>query len=98
MQKQMNGDKTRPLSITYDYRSPDSNQGVQLHSERQMKEEANVQAIFILWVAFAVLLPFDAALAQATNPTTVQKIALAAVGPMFGVSQTSTRTARWRDR
>ena len=44
-----------------------------------MKEEANVQARSILWVAFAVLLPFDAASAQATNPTTVQKIALAAV-------------------
>ena len=44
-----------------------------------MKEEANVQARSILWAAFAVLLPFEAALAQATNPTTVQKIALAAV-------------------
>ena len=44
-----------------------------------MKEEANVQARSILWAAFAVLLPFEAALAQATNPTTVQKTALAAV-------------------
>ena len=44
-----------------------------------MKEEANVQARSILWAAFAVLLPFEAALAQATNPTTVQKITLAAV-------------------
>ena len=43
-----------------------------------MKEEANVQARSILWAAFAVLLPFEAALAQATNPTTVQKTALAA--------------------
>ena len=44
-----------------------------------MKERANVLARSILWAAFAVLLPFEAALAQATNPTTVQKIALAAV-------------------
>ena len=43
-----------------------------------MKEEANVQARSILWAAFVVLLPFEAALAQAINPTTVQKIALAA--------------------
>ena len=72
--------KTQPLSITYDYRSPDQvrDQGVQLQSERQLKEEANVQARSILWAAFAVLLPFEAALAQATNPTTVQKTALAA--------------------
>ena len=33
----------------------------------------------ILLAAFAVLLPFEAALAQAINPVTVQKIALAAV-------------------
>ena len=43
-----------------------------------MKEEANMQARSILWAAFVVLLPFEAALAQAINPTTVQKIALAA--------------------
>ena len=42
-------------------------------------KEANMQARSILWAAFAVLLPFEAALAQAINPTTVQKIALAAV-------------------
>ena len=72
--------KTQPLSITYDYRSPDQvrDQGVQLQSKRQMKEEANVQARSILWAAFAVLLPFEPALAQAINPTTVQKVALAA--------------------
>ena len=33
----------------------------------------------ILWAAFAVLLPFEPALAQAINPTVVQKVALAAV-------------------
>jgi len=55
-------DKTRPSSITYDYRSPNQvrDQGVQLQSKRQMKEEANVQARSILWAAFAVLLPFEA--------------------------------------
>ena len=74
-------DKTRPSSITYDYLSPDHvrDQGVQLQLERQMKEEANVQARSILWAAFAVLLPFEPALAQAINPTVVQKVALAAV-------------------
>jgi len=44
-----------------------------------MKVVANVQARLILWAAFAVLLPFETASAQAINPTTVQKIALAAV-------------------
>ena len=44
-----------------------------------MKEEANVLARSILWAAFAVLLPFEAAVAQASNPTTAQKAALAAV-------------------
>jgi hypothetical protein len=59
-------DKTRPSLITYDHRSPDEvrDQGAQLEPERQMKEEANVQARSILWAAFAVLLPFDAASAQ----------------------------------
>ena len=72
-------DKTPPSSITYDYPVTQvRDQGVQLHSERQMKEEANVQARSILWAAFAVLLPFEPALAQAINPTTVQKVALAA--------------------
>src|SRR6266700_2248026 len=42
-------------------------------------EKANMQARSILWAAFAVLLPFEPALAQAINPITLQKIALAAV-------------------
>jgi hypothetical protein len=52
-----------------------------------MKVIANVQARLILLAAFAVLLPFEAALAQSSNPTTVQKVALAAVRTnVWGVS------------
>ena len=83
-QKQMNGGKRQDTALAnsiYDHRSPDQvrDHGVQLPSERQTNEEANVQARSILWAAFAVLLPFEAASAQAINPTTVQKIALADV-------------------
>jgi hypothetical protein len=71
-------DKTRPSTVPYTTIDPVRDLGVDYTPSVKMKE-ANMRARSILWASFAVLLPFEAALAQAINPVTVQKIALAAV-------------------
>src|SRR5205085_12316864 len=82
-QKQINGGKRQDTALVDHLRLPVTrNSEIRAFNytrSAKRKRIAKVQARSIFWAAFAVLLPFDAASAQATNPTTVQKIALAAV-------------------